>query len=59
MAKDKKAFGDYLRKAIKQAGISQSTFYAAVEITSRTFMTSCPARSIRLPRRCSTKCLNI
>ena len=37
MAKDKKASGDFLRKAIKQAGISQSTFYAAVEITKPYF----------------------
>ena len=33
MAKDKKAFGNFLREMIKQTGISQSAFYSAVEIT--------------------------
>ena len=33
MAKDKKAFGNFLREMIKQTGISQSAFYSAVDIT--------------------------
>ena len=37
MAKDKKAFGNFLREMIKQAGISQSEFYSAVEITKPYF----------------------
>ena len=37
MAKDKKAFGDFLRKMIKQAEISQAAFYEAVEITKPYF----------------------
>lgn len=37
MAKDKKAFGNFLREMIKQAGISQSAFYSAVEITKPYF----------------------
>ena len=37
MNKDKKAFGDFLREVIKQAGISQSAFYAAVDITKPYF----------------------
>ncbi len=37
MAKDKKAFGNFLREMIKQTGISQSTFYAAIEITKPYF----------------------
>ena len=32
MAKDKKAFGNFLREMIKQTGISQSSFYSAVDI---------------------------
>lgn len=34
---DKKAFGNFLREMIKQAGISQSAFYSAVEITKPYF----------------------
>ena len=37
MIKDKKAFGNFLREMIKQAGISQSAFYSAVEITKPYF----------------------
>ena len=37
MAKDKKAFGNFLREMIKQTGISQSEFYSAVEITKPYF----------------------
>ena len=37
MSKDKKAFGNFLRKMIKQAEISQATFYEAVEITKPYF----------------------
>lgn len=37
MTKDKKAFGNFLREMIKQTGISQSTFYSAVEITKPYF----------------------
>ena len=37
MAKDKKAFGNFLREMIKQTGISQATFYSAVEITKPYF----------------------
>ena len=37
MAKDKKAFGNFLREMIKQTGISQSAFYSAVEITKPYF----------------------
>lgn len=37
MSKDKKAFGYFLRKMIKQAEISQATFYEAVEITKPYF----------------------
>lgn len=37
MIKDKVAFGDFLREAIKQSGISQSTFYSAVGITKPYF----------------------
>ena len=37
MAKDKKAFGNFLREMIKQTGISQSAFYLAVEITKPYF----------------------
>lgn len=37
MAKDKKAFGNFLREMIKQTGISQSVFYSAVEITKPYF----------------------
>lgn len=37
MAKDKKAFGNFLREMIKQTGISQSTFYSAVDITKPYF----------------------
>ena len=37
MAIDKKAFGNFLREMIKQAGISQSAFYSAVEITKPYF----------------------
>ena len=37
MAMDKKAFGNFLREMIKQTGISQSAFYAAVDITKPYF----------------------
>lgn len=37
MAKDKKAFGNFLREMIKQTGISQSAFYDAVDITKPYF----------------------
>lgn len=37
MAKDKKAFGNFLREMIRQTGISQSAFYSAVEITKPYF----------------------
>lgn len=37
MAKDKKAFGNFLRVMIKQTGISQSEFYSAIEITKPYF----------------------
>ena len=37
MAKDKKAFGNFLREMIKQTGISQSAFYTSVEITKPYF----------------------
>ena len=37
MAKDKKAFGNFLREMIKQTGISQSEFYSAVDITNPYF----------------------
>ena len=37
MAKDKKAFGNFLREMIKQTGISQSAFYSAVGITKPYF----------------------
>lgn len=37
MAKDKTAFGNFLRELIKQTGISQSAFYSAVEITKPYF----------------------
>lgn len=37
MAKDKKAFGDFLREMIKQTGVSQSSFYSSVEITKPYF----------------------
>ena len=37
MAKDKKAFGNFLREMIKQTGISQSEFYLAVDITKPYF----------------------
>ena len=37
MAKDKKAFGNFLREMIKQTGISQSTVYSAVDITKPYF----------------------
>lgn len=37
MAKNKKAFGNFLREMIKQTGISQSAFYSAVEITKPYF----------------------
>lgn len=37
MAKDKKAFGNFLREMIKQTGISQSAFYLAVDITKPYF----------------------
>lgn len=37
MAKDKKAFGNFLREMIKQTGISQSEFFSAVEITKPYF----------------------
>lgn len=37
MTRDKQAFGDFLREMIRQTGISQSTFYASVEITKPYF----------------------
>ena len=37
MTQDKKAFGDFLRELIKQAGMSQSAFYEAVGITKPYF----------------------
>lgn len=37
MAKDEKAFGNFLREMIRQTGISQSAFYSAVEITKPYF----------------------
>ncbi len=37
MAKDEKAFGNFLREMIKQTGILQSAFYSAVEITKPYF----------------------
>lgn len=37
MTKDKKAFGNFLREMIKQTGVSQSTFYSAVDITKPYF----------------------
>lgn len=37
MSKDKKAFGYFLRKMIKQTEISQAAFYKAVEITKPYF----------------------
>ena len=37
MAKDEKAFGNFLREMIKQTGISQSAFYSAIEITKPYF----------------------
>ena len=37
MPKDKKAFGNFLREMIKQAGMSQSVFYSAVDITKPYF----------------------
>ena len=37
MRKDRKAFGNFLREMIKQTGISQATFYEAVEITKPYF----------------------
>lgn len=37
MGKSKKTFGEFLREKIKQAGISQSTFYRAVDITKPYF----------------------
>lgn len=37
MAKDKKAFGNFLREMIKQTGISQSAFYSEVKITKPYF----------------------
>ena len=37
MAKDKKAFGHFLREMIKQTGISQLAFYSAVDITKPYF----------------------
>lgn len=37
MAKDKKAFGNFLREMIRQTGISQLEFYSAVEITKPYF----------------------
>lgn len=37
MAKDKKAFGNFLREMIKQTGISQLAFYSAVDITKPYF----------------------
>ena len=37
MIKNKNEFGNYLREMIKQTGISQVTFYSAVEITKPYF----------------------
>lgn len=37
MITDKKAFGNYLRKMIKQAGMTQLDFYTAVEIAKPYF----------------------
>ena len=37
MATDKQAFGNLLRRLIKQTGRSQSTFYTAVKITKTYF----------------------
>ena len=37
MAKDKKAFGNFLREMIRQTGISQAAFYDAVDITKPYF----------------------
>lgn len=37
MPKDKKAFGNFLREMIRKTGITQSAFYAAVEITKPYF----------------------
>ena len=37
MAKDKRAFGNFLREIIKQSGKSQSEFYTAVGITKPYF----------------------
>ena len=37
MAKDKKAFGNFLREMIKRTGMSQSAFYSAVDITKPYF----------------------
>ena len=37
MAKDRTAFGNFLREKIKQSGISQSAFYSAVRITKPYF----------------------
>ncbi len=37
MAKDRKAFGNFLRELIKQTSISQSAFYTAVDITKPYF----------------------
>lgn len=37
MNKDKTAFGNFLREAIKESGISQSAFYLAVGITKPYF----------------------
>ncbi len=37
MAKDRKAFGNFLREMIRQTGISQSTFYSEIDITKPYF----------------------
>ena len=37
MTQDQKVFGDFLRKTIKQAGLSQSDFYSMVGITKPYF----------------------
>lgn len=37
MTRNKKIFGDFLREMIKQTGISQSAFYAAIKITKPYF----------------------
>lgn len=37
MAKDRRAFGNFLREMIRQSGISQADFYSAVEITKPYF----------------------